>query len=180
MPDFLRHGPGTGLVFIFCAALAACGTVDSTSNRLTNAFRPYKMDVVQGNVVTSEQVALLKPGMSRIQVRDVLGTPLLTSVFHEDRWDYVFTLKRQGVEPQSRRVTVFFKNSELLRFEADALPSEAEFAATLGKMNLPTKMPELEATSESLKKFPAPVKAAAPPPLPPLPTSYPPLESPIR
>lgn len=180
MLDFLRHGPGTGLVFIFCAALTACGTVDSTSNRLANAFKPYKMDVVQGNVVTSEQVALLKPGMSRVQVRDVLGTPLLTSVFHEDRWDYVFTLKRQGVEPQSRRVTVFFKNTELLRFEADALPSEAEFAATLGKMSLPSKMPELEATSESLQKFPAPVKAAVPPPLPPLPTSYPPLESPTR
>ncbi len=180
MPDFLRHGPGTGLIFIFCAALAACGTVDSASNRLVNVFRPYKMDVVQGNVVTSEQVALLKPGMSRVQVRDVLGTPLLTSVFHEDRWDYVFTLKRQGTESQSRRVTVFFKNAELLRFEADALPSETEFAATLGKMNLPSKMPELEATSESLQKFPAPVKAAVPAPLPPLPASYPPLESPTR
>jgi outer membrane protein assembly factor BamE len=135
------------------------------------------MDIVQGNVVTSEQSAMLKPGMSRAQVRDLLGTPLLTSVFHEDRWDYVFTLKRQGVAPQSRRVTVFFKNAELLRFEADALPSEAEFAATLGKMNLPSKLPELEATPESLQKLPAPVKAATPALLPPVPASYPPLES---
>lgn len=180
MSDFLRRGPGLGLVFIFCATLSACGTVDGTGNRLLNAFRPYKMDVVQGNVVTREQVALLKPGMSRVQVRDVLGTPLLASVFHADRWDYVFTLKRQGVEPQSRRVTVFFKNTELLRFEADPLPSEAEFAASMGKMNLPSKLPELEATSESLQKVPAPVKAAAPPPLPPLPSSYPPLESSTR
>ncbi len=180
MSDFLRRGPGLGLVFIFCATLSACGTVDGSSNRLLNVFRPYKMDIVQGNVVTSEQVALLKPGMSRVQVRDVLGTPLLTSVFHADRWDYVFTLKRQGVEPQSRRVTVFFKNTELLRFEADPLPSETEFAASLGKMNLPSKLPELEATSESLQKVPAPVKAAAPAPLPPLPSSYPPLESSAR
>jgi outer membrane protein assembly factor BamE len=180
MSDFLRRGPGLGLVFIFCAALSACGTVDSASNRLVNVFRPYKMDVVQGNVVTSEQVALLKPGMSRVHVRDVLGTPLLVSVFHEDRWDYVFTLQRQGVAPQSRRVTVFFKNAELLRFEADALPSEAEFAASLGKMNLPSKLPELEATAESLQKLPVPTRAAPVAPLPPLPTSYPPLESPTR
>ena len=60
----------------------------------------YKIDIVQGNFVSREQAAALKPGMSRAQVRDILGTPLLTSVFHADRWDYVFTFKRQGVEPQ--------------------------------------------------------------------------------
>ena len=64
------------------------------------ALQPYRAPVVQGNVVTREQVAVLRPGMSRIQVRDILGTPLLTSVFHADRWDYVFTLRQQGREPQ--------------------------------------------------------------------------------
>jgi outer membrane protein assembly factor BamE len=180
MSDLLRRNPGLGLVFIFCAALTACGTVDGSSNRFANAFRPYKMEIVQGNVVTSEQVAMLKPGMSRVQVRDVLGTPLLASVFHEDRWDYVFTLKRQGIEPQSRRVTVFFKNTELLRFEADPLPSESEFAASMGKLSLPAKLPELEATPDALQKLPVPVKATVAAPLPPLPASYPPLESPTR
>jgi outer membrane protein assembly factor BamE len=72
-------------------------------------LQPYRMPVVQGNVVTREQVAVLRPGMSRIQVREILGTPLLTSVFHAARWDYVFTLKRQGAEPQARRVTVYFQ-----------------------------------------------------------------------
>jgi outer membrane protein assembly factor BamE len=147
MSDFLRRGPGLGLVFIFCTTLSACGTVDGTS---------------------------------RVQVRDVLGTSLLSSVFHEDRWDYVFTLQRQGVAPQARRVTVFFKNAELLRFEADTLPSESEFAASLGKMNMPDKLPALEATSEALQKLPVPTKAPVAAPLPPLPASYPPLESPTR
>ena len=50
-------------------------------------LEPYKVPIVQGNVVTREQVAVLRPGMSRIQVRDILGTPLLTSVFHAHRWD---------------------------------------------------------------------------------------------
>ena len=86
---------------------------------------------MQGNFVSKEQVEALKPGMSRQQVRDILGTPLLTSIFHADRWDYVFTLKRQGVPPQERKLAVFFKGNVLDRFEGDEMPSEAEFVATL-------------------------------------------------
>ena len=140
---------------------------------------PYKVPIVQGNVVTREQVAVLRPGMSRIQVRDILGTPLLTSVFHGDRWDYVFTLKQQGSEPQARRVTVYFKSDVLDRFEADPLPSEAEFVSTLGRP-APTRPPLLEATPEKLQDFPAPAPKPEPTPLPPLPASYPPLEPATR
>lgn len=142
-------------------------------------LQPYRVPVVQGNVVTREQVAVLRPGMSRIQVRDILGTPLLTSVFHADRWDYVFTLKRQGAEPQARRVTVFFKGEVLERFEADELPSETEFVSTLGSQEKP-KVPVLEATPEKLQQFPPPAPPAAAQPLPPLPASYPPLEPAAR
>ncbi len=64
---------------------------------------------MQGNVITSEQIAAAKPGLTRAQVRDVLGSPLLADPFHADRWDYVFTIRRQGAEPQLRRVVVRFK-----------------------------------------------------------------------
>lgn len=140
------------------------------------ALQPYRAPVVQGNVVTREQVAVLRPGMSRIQVRDILGTPLLTSLFHADRWDYVFTLRQQGREPQARRVTVYFKGDTLERFEADELPSEREFVATLGRQQ-PPKVPVLEATPEQLQAYPAPAPAQTSA-LPPLPASYPPLEPP--
>jgi outer membrane protein assembly factor BamE len=135
------------------------------------------MDVIQGNVVTREQVAFLKLGMPRIQVRDVLGTSLLASVFHEDRWDYVFTLKSQASEPQTRKVTVFFKNDLLERIEADELPSESEFVATLKSKPKSGPLPALEASEEGLKKFPAVSPSRTEPTaLPPAPTSYPPLE----
>ncbi len=149
-------------------ALSACSFLE-----------PYRIPVVQGNVVTREQVGVLRPGMSRIQVRDILGTPLLSSVFHADRWDYVFTLKRQGAEPQARRVTVYFKDGVLERFEADALPSETEFVLTLGRQE-PPKVPVLEATPEKLREFPPPAPAPETKPLPPLPASYPPLEPATR
>jgi outer membrane protein assembly factor BamE len=173
MSEFLRCRPRLGLVFLLSALLCACGSV-------SKAFTPYRVTVVQGNVITSEQLAILHPGMSRIQVRDVLGTPLLTSVFHSNRWDYVFTLNQQGIEPQSRKVAVFFKNDVLERFEADKLPSEAEFVATLGSGITPEKVPLLEADPEKLQQFPAPAKPAQAKPLPPLPASYPPLESGAR
>jgi outer membrane protein assembly factor BamE len=64
---------------------------------------------VQGNVVTKDRPRMVKPGMTREQVRDMLGSPLLTDPFHADRWDYVFTIRRQGVEPQRRSVVVWFE-----------------------------------------------------------------------
>jgi outer membrane protein assembly factor BamE len=166
---FIFHrAPGRlGLALLWGAALLTLQACTS--------LQPYRVSVVQGNVVTREQAAALRPGMSRIQVRDILGTPLLTSVFHGDRWDYVFTLKRQGTEPQQRRVTVYFKDNVLERFEADALPSETEFVSTLGRQE-PPKVPVLEASPEKLQEFPAPEPKPEPKPLPPLPATYPPLE----
>jgi outer membrane protein assembly factor BamE len=99
-------------------------------------------------------------------------------VFHADRWDYVFTLKQQGAQPQSRKVTVFFKGDVLERTEADGLPSEAEFVATLKSPSLPGSVPVLEASEETLKKFPLPTKSAnASTALAPASTDYPPLEA---
>ena len=166
--DIFHRAPGLGLALLMGAALLTLPAC--------TALQPYRVSVVQGNVVTREQAQVLRPGMSRIQVRDLLGTPLLTSVFHQDRWDYVFTLKRQDLEPQQRRVTVFFKGDVLDRFEADPLPSETEFVSTLGSKDIP-KVPVLEATSEQLEAFAPPAPAEPAKVLPPLPASYPPLES---
>lgn len=170
----------SGLAAVACAAVAGCGLGGATQ-RLAGAITPYKVEVVQGNFVSKEQVESLKPGMSRQQVRDALGTPLVTSVFHGDRWDYVFTLRRQGVEPQSRKLTVWFKGEVLERFEGDTMPSEAEFVATLDAKRKSAKVPVLEASEESLARFSSkpsvrpPAEPAAAPP-----ASYPPLEPPSR
>jgi len=159
------------------AAASGCGSFDSATQRIAGSFTPYRVEVVQGNFVSREQVQALQPGMSRLQVREVLGTPLLTSVFHADRWDYVFTLRRQGVQAQSRRLTVFFKGDALERFEGDEMPTEAEFVATLDTRRKARKVPVLEVAEESLKPAPARVAPAAPEAAPaPAPASYPPLE----
>jgi outer membrane protein assembly factor BamE len=184
--SFLRPWFSALAVLAAALALSACETTNNLSNRMAGIVTPYKIDVVQGNFVSKEQAAALKPGMSRLQVRDLLGTPLLMSMFHGDRWDYVFTFKRRGVEPQSRRVTVHFKGDLLERFEAGELPTEAEFVASLDSGRSSGKVPVLEASEESLAKFgaankaPTPAESIAGPvlaPPPPLPERYPPLES---
>lgn len=172
-----------GLTVLALAGLSACSSFSSKMPGIESVITPYKIDIVQGNVVTREQSEALRPGMARDQVRDLLGSPLLTSVFHGDRWDYVFTFRRQGQPTQSRRLTVYFKDGVLERFDADPLPSEAEFVASLDSSRKVTKAPVLEATDAQLKAFAASnadkADKAAPPTAVSAPaTSYPPLETP--
>ncbi len=158
-------------------SLAGCGHLD----RVATVVTPYKAPVVQGNFVSREQANLLKPGMSRLQVRDAIGSPLLTSAFHADRWDYIFTLRRQGLPEQAYRLTAYFKGELLERFESDALPSESEFIATVDtRAKSAAKVPPLEATEAQLARFPMPAPAPAAAPQPALPASYPPLEPAVR
>jgi len=181
------HKRRLGLLLVAVAgsvSLGACSSIGDSTRSALNTVTPYKVEVVQGNFVSKEQVEQLKPGLTRQQVREILGTSLLSDVFHGNRWDYVFTIRRQGVEAQQRRLTVFFNGELLERFEGDPMPSEEEFVAALDtRARRGGKVPKLEASEDELKKFdPKPAdkeaKAEQPQqPLPPLPPSYPPLES---
>lgn len=174
-----------GIGLAVAGLTAGCSSMDTASRSVTNLLTPYRVDVIQGNFVSQEQAAALQRGMPRAQVAELLGTPLLTSVFHADRWDYVFTLKREGVPNQTRRVTAFFKGDELLRVDgAQDLPSESQFVDTLASQRKFGKPPVLEASEEALQKANPPKKAKASPstaPDAPAPTvSYPPLEGAAR
>ena len=187
MPALHSHCIQSALKISACVALACtqlmgCGSVSSSAVNPVNWLTPYRIDVIQGNFVSKEQVELLQVGMPRAQVKDVLGTPLLASLFHADRWDYVFTLKRQGIAPQSFKYTVFFKGDLLERFEGDAMPSEAEFISRLDSKRKLGAVPVLQATEAQLKaseKTPAAgaTSSASTSAAPAAPATYPPLES---
>jgi outer membrane protein assembly factor BamE len=173
-PVFLRTSLGTAsavsLAAVLLAVLAACST---------DLPRPYRAEVVQGNVVTQEMAAQLKTGQSRDQVRALLGSPMLADIFHADRWDYVFTIRRQGAAPQQRRVTAYFEANKLARFEASDLPTEREFVASIDAVRPRRGQDSLTLTDEQLKALPLPVASTAA--LPAQPASgplrnYPPLE----
>lgn len=159
------------------SGLAGCASVQSATDNLLYTITPYRIDIVQGNVVTKEQVALIKPGMTRNQVRDILGSPMLTDIFHANRWDYVFTIRRQGTEPQRRAVVAHFDGDALKRLEAPDLPSEREFVAAISRTKATGKAPVLELTEAQKQALPRPPKVETPPAAPEGATrSYPPLE----
>lgn len=85
---------------------------------------PHKIDIQQGNAVTQEMVAKLQPGMTRNQVRFVLGTPLLVDPFRTDRWDYFYSYMKGGELIEKRRMAVFFKDDKLVRIDGDVIPAK--------------------------------------------------------
>lgn len=99
--------------------LAACSSVNVP-------LSPYRIDVQQGNALEQESVEKLKLGLTRSQVRFLLGTPLLVDPFHNNRWDYVFNYRKAGKLAEERRLALFFDGDVLVRIEAEGMPAKGE------------------------------------------------------
>lgn len=87
------------------------------------SMKPFKMEVQQGNVVTSKMLLQLRPGMTRSQVRYIMGTPLIVDSFRDNRWDYFYELRKQGSVVEKRRVILDFDKDSLLAVRGDVIPS---------------------------------------------------------
>ena len=160
---------------VFCAALAGCESLQRTDSFM-GFITPYRIDIVQGNAITKEQAALVKPGMTRLQARDVLGTPLLADPFHANRWDYIFTLRRPGTVDQRRSVVVQFEGDVVKSVLAPELPSERDFVASISRIKDP-RAPKLELSDDERRALPPPARRDVVPPEPMGPVrDYPPLE----
>ena len=105
------------LLTLLVASLSACGVVGFPG--------VYRINVEQGNIVTQEMVDQLKPGMSRRQVRFIMGTPLVEDTFNQDRWDYPYTIRNGGELITGSHVTVSFDGDSLVNVTGDTLPEWA-------------------------------------------------------
>jgi outer membrane protein assembly factor BamE len=103
------------------AALAAAALLAAACSHVPHipGVTPYRPEIQQGNFVSQEMVSQLKPGMSKEQVRFVLGTPLLTDIFHADRWDYVYWRESPSGQREQRRLAVHFEDGRLARVDGD-------------------------------------------------------------
>ncbi len=181
MSRTLFAAPALAFVAISSVLLAGCASSRDSGDGFLARITPYRIEIVQGNVVTSEQAARVRPGLTRAQVRDILGTPLLTDPFHADRWDYIFTLRRDGVPNQRRSVVVWFEGDALTRIEAPDLPSERDFVNGISTNRRKITPPVLELTEAQRNALPLPPAAARETPAgepaaaPAVPRDYPPL-----
>lgn len=103
---------------------AACSSVNQSKSYIT----PYRIDVRQGNWVTQEMMSQLKPGQTREQVRFILGSPLVSDMFHADRWDYIYRLQPGRGEAEQRRIAVFFQDDKLVRVGGDVIADDGKKA----------------------------------------------------
>ncbi|MGF6377183.1 outer membrane protein assembly factor BamE [Paraburkholderia atlantica] len=124
---------GTLIAVATVAVLAGCSTYDSLTQRVAQSITPYRITVVQGNFVSQEMASQMKVGMTRAQVRQVLGTPLLTDMFHADRWDYTFYFKRGNTAiVQQRDFVVFFSGDTVTHWTGgEDLPTNLELLAEI-------------------------------------------------
>jgi len=148
-------------VLALASVLSGCEALQRTDS-LVGFITPYRIDIVQGNAITKEQAAIIKPGLTRLQVRDVLGTPLVADPFHATRWDYIFTLRRPGTAVQRRSVIVTFDGDVVKSIDAPDLPSEREFVASISRFR-DIREQKMELSADERAALPPPVKREAAP-----------------
>ncbi len=107
----------------------------SCSDFSTSMLSSYKMDIRQGNVVTAEMLDKLKVGMSKAQVRYVLGTPLIHDVFHDNRWDYVYRLEQHRELVEQKRLTLYFEGDNLVRIDDSGFAGVSKPVVNKGSIN---------------------------------------------
>ena len=159
------------LLLIAVVLLASCR---AQGPRLPEMLSPYRIDIQQGNVVTQDMVAKLKAGLTRSQVRFILGSPLVVDMFHADRWDYIYLLQRQNRPDERRRLTVIFDGDKLVTIEGDVVLSDRDLEpAARHPDTIPAPKPEAAkpvVKPEPIKPAPKPEPVApAPKPVAPAP-----------
>jgi len=126
-------------IILFALLCASCSSA-------LPSLKPYRMDIQQGNVVTSKMMMQLRPGMTKSQVRFIMGTPLVQDSFHSNRWDYFYQMRQQGKIIEQRRVILEFENEALARVRGDVIPAGS------GQQDLVTPATTPESLSKTQSK----------------------------
>lgn len=93
---------------------------------LSACLKAHRIDIQQGNLITDQEVQQLQPGMTKRQVRYILGTPLIVDPFHQNRWDYFYSLEQDRKQVAKRTITVVFEEDTMVRVEGDVTYESAE------------------------------------------------------
>lgn len=133
-------------------AFAACSTEPKTEPKTDIQYETssldklpfvFKMTIQQGNIITEEMVDRLEPGMTKSQIRYLMGTPILTDLFHTNRWDYTYTIRRGHEKTEIKRLTLFFEDDSLVKVQGDMRP-DPERAAQREPADLLVSVPDWE------------------------------------
>ena len=105
MYNFRRNFQRMALMSALTLSVTACMNI------------PYRAPIQQGNIIEAERATMIREGMSKVQVADVAGSPVVSSLFHQDRWDYIYRLDQRGKPIQQKRVSIWFSNGIVTKVE---------------------------------------------------------------
>ena len=144
--------------------LVSCSSIEFGPGYLPKI---HKIDIQQGNQITSEMLMKLKPGMTKAQVRFTLGTPLIQDTFHTERWDYVYRMKIDDILIEERHVILNFVDEKLKNITGEVVPksdnkknddeggrSDRNLQLNKKKSNNELQMSEGEVESSQLEQLP--------------------------
>lgn len=110
-------------ITLIIASLLLASCSEMSAPKLTS-LTPHKIEIRQGNLISPEMRERLKVGMTRPQVRSVLGTPLVSDPFHANRWDYEYRLEQSGKLVEHQRLTLHFEGERLARIDDSNMPAQ--------------------------------------------------------
>ena len=124
-----------GLCMCLLTLATACTSLDNKPITdkidrpiISKLFNPYRPDIVQGNFVSKEQLDSIRPGMTKDQIRQIVGSPLIVDMFHPNRWDYIFSYRVGDTQQvEIRKVTLTFNGVQLTKIDAEEVPTEQGF-----------------------------------------------------
>ncbi len=172
MPDFANILMRARLFLILSlAGLTGCSSLPGVQWLSKFSFlSPYKIDIRQGNSLDPKQVAQLQLGMTRAQVQFIMGSPLISDVFHANRWDYIYSLQHDGKTVETHRVELYFEQDKLTRINKDSgldLPPVAAASTTSPGVPAPAApvlaAPVTVPVTAPVTPVPAPAASAAKP-----------------
>lgn len=139
------------LIFILAGILlqlSACSSIQDLSESVPEYASKlplmYRPTIQQGNVIEQEMINKLKPGMSKRQVTYILGTPGLVDSFHQNRWDYIYTIKENAQDPVQKNLTLYFKDEQLVRIGGDWRPMPVNEMELADKKETVVDVPDYE------------------------------------
>ncbi len=121
-------------IAVFGLMLNACSVYDSTTRKIAGSITPYRIDIIQGQAITKEQLSKIQIGMQKNDIQFILGSPSVNSIFGADTWNYIFFYRRGSTDiVKKRQVTLKFSGDILENIQADELPSELELIKEIDK-----------------------------------------------
>jgi len=113
---------------VLALGLSGCSSMSMPSFDFAMPRLPsiHKFDIQQGNVITQDMIDQLKPGMTKSQVRYIMGTPLIADTFSQNRWDYYYSLQPSKGEEVREQVAIFFDEDKLVGLQGDFMPGGGE------------------------------------------------------